>query len=147
MELIIEKQWLLILLVFLGVVLYLALLRARERKWIANRFGEDKIIAMSFGVEYFGKSSEQGPPRGARGFLLLLEDRLFYRGRFKKREVEIPGASITKIHHGNTHKGVDLNQSVIKIDFTAPEGHEDAVAFKVPYPPQWISAMEKAFRA
>ncbi len=145
MEFIIEKQWLLILLVFFGFIAYLAWLRARERRWIAKRFGEDKIIAMSFGVEYFGKSSEPGPPRGTRGFLLLLEDRLFFRGRFKQLEVEVPGASIIKIHHGNAHKGVDLHQSVIKIDFIAPEESKDAVAFKVPYPPQWISAMEKAF--
>lgn len=145
MDLIIEKQWFAVLLAFLGVVFYLAWARAREKRWIRSRFDEDKIIAMSFGVLCFGASSETGPPRGRRGFLLLMEDRLFYRGGFKKTELDIPAESVTRVRHGNTHRGVDLHHSVVKIDFTTPENIEETAAFKVPYPPQWISAIEKAF--
>ncbi len=147
MEMIIENQWLLILLVFFGIIFYFAWMRSRDRRWIANRFGKDKVLAMSFGVEYFGRTSEEGPPRGSRGFLLLLEDRLFFRGGLKKLELDVPGENVAKVYHGNTHKGVDLHHSVIKIDFKIPgsPGDEDTVAFKVPYPPQWITAIEKTF--
>ena len=97
---------------------------------------------MSFGVNYFGRSTEPGPPRRSSGFLLLLPDRLFYRSRLAKLELEIPQSDISSVYHDRSHKGVDLHQSVVKVDFFSDQGRKDTAAFKVPYPPQWIQAIE-----
>lgn len=130
--------------VFFGIMAYIAWVRWRDRRWIDERFGSHKIIAMSFGVNYFGSATEPGAPRKSSGFLLLLPDRLFYRSRLKKLELEIPAASIARVYHDKSHKGVDLHQSLVKIDFINKENKKDTAAFKVPYPPQWINAIDNS---
>ena len=136
------QQWLIIAVVFFGIMAYIAWIRWRDRKWIDERFGGHKIIAMSFGVNYFGSASEPGAPRKSSGFLLLLPDRIFYRSRLKKLELEIRAKDIARVYHDKTHKGVNLHQSLVKIDFINDNNEKDTAAFKVPYPPQWINAIE-----
>ena len=140
-----NQQWILIAVVFFGIIGYIALMRRRDRKWIDARFGSRQILAMSFGVNFFGRASEPGKPRRSSGFLLLLSDQLFYRSRVKKIELEIPGNRIERIYHDRHHKGVNLHQSLVKIDFLNDQNQKDTAAFKVPYPPQWMQAIENAF--
>lgn len=140
-----NQQWILIAVVFFGIIGYIALMRRRDRKWIDARFGSRQILAMSFGVNFFGRASEPGKPRRSSGFLLLLSDQLFYRSRVKKIELEIPGNRIARIYHDRHHKGVNLHQSLVKIDFLNDQNQKDTAAFKVPYPPQWMQAIENAF--
>jgi hypothetical protein len=136
------QQWMIIAVVFFGIMAYIAWIRWRDRKWIDERFGSHKILAMSFGVNYFGSATEPGSPRRSSGFLLLLPDRLIYRSRFKKLELEIPAIRIVRVYHDRNHKGVNLHQSLVKIDFINSGNEKDTAAFKVPYPPQWINAIE-----
>ena len=142
MEFLGNQQWLIIAVIFFGIIGYIALMRWRDRRWIEERFGSQPVLAMSFGVNFFGKTSEAGKLRKSSGFLLLLPDRLFYRSRVKKIELEIPSARIARIYHDRTHKGVDLHQSLVKIDFLNDRNQKDTAAFKVPYPPQWMQAIE-----
>ena len=144
MDFLAKQEWILIALIFFGVIAYISWLRWRDRKWIENRFGSQNILAMSFGINYFGRATEPGAPRKSSGFLLLLSDRLFYRSRLKKMELEIPAASIARVYHDRSHKGVDLHQSLVKVDFINSRQEKDTAAFKVPYPPQWINAIENA---
>ena len=137
-----NQQWILIALVFFGIIAYIAWIRWRDRKWIEQRFGGHKILAMSFGVNYFGRATESGPPRKSSGFLLLLSDRLFYRSRLKKIELEIPASSISRVYHDRSHKGIELHQSLVKVNFINEKKEKDTAAFKVPYPPQWMQAIE-----
>ena len=139
-----NQQWIIIALVFFGIIAYIAWVRRMDRKWIEARFGSRKILAMSFGVNYFGRATEPGAPRKSSGFLLLLSDRLFYRSRLKKIELEIPAVGIARVYHDRSHKGVELHQSLVKIDFINSQNQKDTAAFKVPYPPQWIQAIENA---
>jgi hypothetical protein len=143
-EMLKQQEWLVIAVVFFGIMAYIAWVRWRDRKWIEVRFGSHKILAMSFGVNYFGSISESGRPRKSSGFLLLLPDRLFYRSRVKKLELEIPATRIERVYHDRSHKGVNLHQSLVKIDFRNNRNQKDTAAFKVPYPPQWINAIENA---
>ena len=142
MEILKQQQWLLIALVFFGIMAYIAWVRWQDRKWIDRRFGGHKVLAVSFGVNFFGSAAEPGTPRKSSGFLLLFSDRLFYRSRVKKIELEIPAARIARIYHDRTHKGTDLHQSLVKIDFLNDRNQKDTAAFKVPYPPQWMQAIE-----
>ena len=54
----------------------------------------------------------------------------------------LPGSRIHRVYPGHAHKGVDLHQSVVIIEFLTAGGVKDAAAFKVPYPPQWVHAIE-----
>lgn len=142
MQMLQHQQWAYFALIVLGIIAYIAFIRWRDRRWIEDRFGSRKVHAMSFGVNYWGCTTEPGKPRRSAGFLLLLEDRLFYRSRLKKIELEIPAGKIARVYHDRSHKGVDLHQSLVKIDFLNSNGERDTAAFKVPYPPQWITAIE-----
>ena len=142
MEILKNQQWLIIAVVFFGIMAYIAWVRWQDRKWIDRRFGTDNVLAISFGVNFFGSATDPGKPRKSSGFLLLLPDRLFYRSRIKKLELEIPAARIARVYHDRSHKGVNLHQSLVKIDFINAHHERDTAAFKVPYPPQWINAIE-----
>jgi hypothetical protein len=144
LEILKQQQWLIIAIVFFGIIAYIAFIRWRDRKWIDRRFDSDKVLAISFGVNYFGGAAEPGKPRKSSGFLLLLPDRLFYRSRVKKLEVDIPATKIARVYHDRSHKGVNLHQSLVKIDYINARDERDTAAFKVPYPPQWINAIENS---
>jgi hypothetical protein len=133
--------------VFLGLALAflggVAWRRWRDRRWIDGRFGAGRVRMQSFGVGCFGLASQPGPPRRTRGFLLLLPDRLFFRSPWSGREIDIPLGRITAVVPDHRHKGVELNQSIIVIEFTSADGRPDSVAFRLPYPPQWVRAIER----
>jgi hypothetical protein len=57
-------------------------------------------------------------------------------------ELEIPAARIARVYHDRVYKGVDMHQTLLKIDFTNSRNEKDTAAFKVPYPPQWMLAIE-----
>jgi hypothetical protein len=144
-----DHQWLLIALVFFGVMGYVVWIRWRDRLWIDRKYGLGTARIMSFGVNYFGSTRQPVTRRPSSGFLLLLPDRLVYRSRLGKQLIEIQGDRITDVTHGNSVGGVKLHQSVVKIAFEDPgEGRAAVtVAFKVPYPPQWIAAIRTSFIA
>lgn len=145
-NLIVHQQWLLIAIIFFGIIGYIAWIRWRDNKWIESRFGKRQTLAISFGVNYFGRATEPGTPKRSSGFLLLFPDRLFYRSRMASLEVDIPTNLIHRVYHGTSHKGVELHQSVVKVDFFTYDGQKDAVAFKVPYPPQWIQVISSTLQ-
>jgi len=62
-----NQQWVIIAIVFFGIIGYISWVRWRDRKWIDERFGGHKILAMSFGVNYFGRAAEPGSPRKSSG--------------------------------------------------------------------------------
>lgn len=143
MQMIQHQQWVYFALIVFGIIAYIAFIRWRDRRWIEARFGNHNVRAMSFGVNYYGSAREPGKPRRSAGFLLLLGDRIFYRSRIKTMELEILGFQIARVYHDRSHKGVDLHQSLVKIDYMNSDGERDTAAFKVPYPPQWINAIEQ----
>ena len=57
-------------------------------------------------------------------------------------ELAIPAAGIARVYHDRSHKGVNLCQSLVEIDFLSVRREKDTAAFKVPYPPQWMQAIE-----
>lgn len=147
MNLFADQEWLLIALVFFGVMGYVVWIRWRDRIWIERHYGLKTARIMSFGVNYFGTRSRPATRRPSSGFLLLLPDRLVYRSRLAKQLIEIPGDQISHVTHGNSLGGVELHQSVVKITFDDPDKGMEAVAFRVPYPPQWIAAIRASFVA
>jgi hypothetical protein len=142
MEGITNPNWLIFALLFLGIIFYLAYMRQRETKRITDKFDRERIIITSFGVNYYGLESEPGGPLRSAGALVLLKDGIYYRARYAKRELHIPGSAITYIGVTNVHKGKDLHQSVVVLQFLSPEGREERAAFRIPYPGQWVSAIK-----
>jgi hypothetical protein len=142
MEGITNPSWLIFALLFLGVIFYLAYMRQRETKRITDKFDKERIVITSFGVNYYGLESEPGGPLRSAGALVLLKDGIYYRARFARRELHIPGSAITYIGVTNVHKGKDLHHTVVVLQFLSAEGREERAAFRIPYPGQWVSAIK-----
>jgi hypothetical protein len=137
-----NPHWLIFALTFLGIIFYLAYMRQRESKRITEKFDKNDIIITSFGVNYYGLESEPGGPLRSAGALVLLKSGIWYRARYAKRELFIPGSAITYIGVTNIHKGKDLHQTVVVLQFLNQEGKEEKAAFRIPYPAQWVSAIK-----
>jgi hypothetical protein len=137
-----NPNWLIFAVLFILIMFYLVYMRQRETKRIADKFDKDRIVITSFGVNYYGLESEPGGPLRSAGALVLLKDGIYYRARFANRELYIPGSVITYIGVTNVHKGKDLHQSVVVLQFLSEEGREDKAAFRMPYPAQWVAAIK-----
>jgi hypothetical protein len=137
-----NPRWLVFALLFLGIIFYLAYMRQRETKRITDKFDKQDIIITSFGVNYYGLESEPGGPLRSAGVLVLLKDGIYYRARFANRELVISGSAITYIGVTNVHKGKDLHQSVVVLQFLNQDGKEEKAAFRIPYPAQWVAAIK-----
>jgi hypothetical protein len=137
-----NPNWLIFAVLFILVMFYLVYMRQRESKRIADKFDNNEIIITSFGVNYYGLESEPGGPLRSAGALVLLKSGIYYRARYAKRELLIPGSAITYIGVSNVHKGKDLHQTVVILQFLSQDGKEDKAAFRVPYPAQWIAAIK-----
>lgn len=140
-----DQSWMLIALIFFGVLFFVVWMRWRDQRWIENRFGKEGIMAVSFGVEYYEKIKDSDRIKRHSGFLLLLSDRLFFRSRKAKIQVEITRSCASRVYHDHVLQGIELNQSVVKLDFISAAGQADSAAFKVPYPPNGSRLLKTPF--
>lgn len=134
--------WLSFAVLFLAIIAALASLRQRETRRIQEKFDAREIVITSFGVNYFGLESEPGGPLRSAGVLVLVKDGLWYRARFARRELFIPGRAITYIGVTQTHKGRQLHQQAIVVHFLNAAGRQDKAAFRLPLPAQWVAAIK-----
>ncbi len=130
---------------FLCVVIGMTWLTYKEKKWIRNTYKKEDIIALGFGVTCYGLSSDQGPPKRYKGFLLIHRGGLLFKNRFSNTRFDVPGEFIQKAYPASSHKGARLYKSAVKIDFSTSRERMDTIAFKLAYPPQWIEIIKKAF--
>jgi hypothetical protein len=137
-----NPNWLIFAVLFILVMFYLVYMRQRESKRIADKFDRQEIIITSFGVNYYGLESEPGGPLRSAGALVLLRHGIYYRARYATRELYIPGPAITYIGVSNVHKGKDLHQTVVVLQFLSQDGKEEKAAFRMPYPAQWVAAIK-----
>ncbi len=135
------QHWVLIALIFFGILAYIVFLRWQDQRWIDKKYGSENVRAISYGVNYYGRTSDEGKVRRSTGVLVLLTDRLFFRSRRARLEMEIPGKNVLNVYHDVRHRGEELHQSLMMVEFINENKRKDTAAFKVPYPPQWIQSV------
>ena len=137
-----NTSWIYFVIVFVGVIAYIALMQRIETRRIMNKFSKGAVVFMSFGVNYFGLESEPGGPARSTGAMAFIKDGLYYRARHSGRELFIPGGTITNIEIIDQHKGKPLHQKVVGIIFLNQEGKVDRAAFRLPHPVRWVDAIK-----
>jgi len=130
---------------FLCAITGMTWLTYKDKRWVRKNYKKEDIIALGFGITCYGLSSDQGAPKKHKGFLLIHRGGLLFKTRFSDIMFDIPGESIQKVYHANSHKGAKLYQSAVKIDFLTSGKITDTIAFKLAYPAQWIKIIEKTF--
>ena len=148
----IHSESMMILALFFSILFYFSWMRRKDRKWIEQCFGSDEILAISFGAIRFQRRPLKSDAKKQKGCLILLSHGLVFKPNasifqsgVEKQVFEILKEDAQTARHSASHKGCDLNQSVINVDFLNAAGGMDSAAFKVPYPPQWLGAIEKCF--
>ncbi|MFO7850509.1 MAG: hypothetical protein R6V67_11160 [Spirochaetia bacterium] len=141
-----DQSWLIMGFIIFGFIILLAVMRNIESRRVYKKFDNDSILLTGFGVNYFGLSSEPGKPLRSAGSLVLLKDGLYYRARILNREVFIPGDSISGLEVVDYHKGINLHQKALAVNFRNKEkGSPDRAVFRIPYPNNWITAIRGVF--
>ena len=130
---------------FLSFIFGMTWLAYRDKKWVRQNYKKEDIIALGFGILCYGVSSDQGAPKKHKGFLLIHRGGVLFKGRFSDTLFDIPGKSIQKVYHADSHKGAKLYRLAVKIDFLIPEKTIDTIAFKMAYPAQWMKIIGKSF--
>ena len=140
-----DSGWIFFGVLFIGALVFLAVMRRVETKRIFTKFKEDDILMTAFGVNYFGLESEKGGPARSAGAIVLTKTGLWYRARFKNLEIFIPGNTITRVGVTDTHKGKPLHQNALSIVFINEKKVLDKAAFRIPYPDRWYGGLNNLF--
>ena len=138
-------SWLYLFIIFAAVIGYFAFIQRRDTNNVLARFDRENVLLTSFGVNYFGRVSEPGGPARSSGILVLLKEGLYYKARFSKRELFIPGENLKKIEIIEVFKNKPLHQKVLAFIFLDENGNEDKTAVRIPHPEQWVAAIKSTF--
>ncbi|MFW5768442.1 MAG: hypothetical protein ACOCYA_00160 [Spirochaetota bacterium] len=138
-------NWFIFFGIFMAVIAFLAIVRQIETRRIFSKFSKNDVILLTFGVNYFGVESEPGRPDKSSGALVLTKEGLYYRARYARKELFIPGRHIVKLEVIEALKGRPLNQKAVGIFFKNADGERDLAAFRIPHSAQWARAIKKLF--
>ena len=133
----------LIAVLFIFALVLFAWFKQRDARNVRERFKD--ILIATYGVQYFGRESEKGDLLDSSGQLLFLKQGLFYRGRFDKRELMIPKEKLISVAVTDHHKGKLTYQVCLAIYFMNESEIIDRAAFTIPYPKQFIEAINHFF--
>jgi len=140
-----NNSWILFTVLFLGAVAFLAIMRQVEIRRIYKKFDYNDVLLLSFGVNYFGCETEPGGLSKSSGALALTRSEIYYRARYRKRELRISGSSVAQIEVTDMHKGKPLHQQAIAIYFVNEYGTRDKAVFRIPHPAKWVNMINSMF--
>lgn len=140
-----DSGWIFFGIIFIGALVFLAVMRRIETNRISLKFAADDILMTAFGVNYFGLESEPGGPARSVGAVVLTNTGLWYRARFRDLDLFIPGGAITRVGVTDTHKGKPLHQNALSIVFINEKKVLDKAAFRIPYPDRWYGGLNNLF--
>ena len=141
----INKSWLIFAVIFIGIVVFMAIIRRIETNRIMTKFDKDDFLLLSFAVNYFGRESEPGRLVRSSGALVLTKTELYYRARYRTNELTIEGTSIAEIDVTDVFKGKPLNQQAIAIYYINEFGNRDKAVFRIPHSVKWVNLINSRF--
>jgi hypothetical protein len=132
---------------FLGAIVAagaVTFLFARRRifRHVRAELGHDSLLlaAGAWVGGYSGAVEERGS--AAPGVLMLLSTGLYFHSWVGRREVFIPGASISWIGVTDAREASRWERPRIVVRFLNAAGKEDGIAIRLLYPTQWVAAIK-----
>jgi hypothetical protein len=120
-----------------------AFVRRRILRNVQGELGQNALLlAAGARVGGYNGSSEGRRPSLALGILMLLSSGLYFHSWTGRREVFIPGPSISWIGVSEGREGSRVNRHRIVVRFLDAEGKQDGVAIRLMYPEQWVEAIK-----
>jgi hypothetical protein len=124
-----------------------AIARRRVLHHVRSELGQDALL-MTAGARVGGQNgSASGKRPGKRpqvsiGILMLLSSGLYFHSWTGRREVFIPGPSISWIGVSESREGSRVERHRIVVRFLNASGKEDGVAIRLMYPEHWVDAIK-----
>ena len=130
-------------IVIAGLAVTFAVARRRILRHVQGELGQNSLL-LSAGARVGGYDgqSEGRRPSPAIGILMLLSSGLYFHSWGGRREVFIPGPSISWIGVSESRQGSRMERHRIVVRFLNASGKEDGVAIRLMYPEQWVDAIK-----
>ena len=130
-------------IVVAALAMTFAIARRRVLRHVRTELGPDALL-LAAGARVRGQngaSSGQGHAVAA-GILMLLTNGLYFHSWSGRREVFIPGPSISWIGVSESRAGSRAEKHRIMVRFLNASGKEDGVAIRLMYPEHWVDAIK-----
>jgi hypothetical protein len=120
-----------------------ALVRRRILRHVQGELGQGSLL-LATGARVGVCDGQAGgrQPSPSVGILMLLSNGLYFRSLTGRREVFVPGASISWIGVPEDRDGRRAAGRSIVVRFLNASGKQDGVAIRLLYPEQWVEAIK-----
>jgi len=130
-------------IVIAALAMSFAIARRRVLRHIRGELGQDALLlAAGARVGGYNGASSRTRPSAAVGILMLLSSGLYFHSWSGRREVFIPGPSISWIGVSESREGSRMERHRIVVRFLNTSGKEDGVAIRLMYPEHWVDAIK-----
>jgi hypothetical protein len=130
-------------IVIAALAVTFVVVRRRILRHVQGELGQNALLlAAGARVGGYDGLSEGQRPTLAVGILMLLSSGLYFHSWTGRREVFIPGASISWIGVPEEPEGGRAEGHRIVVRFLNASGKQDGVAIRLMYPEQWVDAIK-----
>jgi hypothetical protein len=120
-----------------------AVVRQRILQHVQGELGQNSLLlATGARVGVYDGQTEGRQPSPSVGILMLLSNGLYFRSLTGRREVFVPGASISWIGVPEERERRRTEGRGIVVRFLNASGKQDGVAIRLLYPEQWVEAIK-----
>jgi hypothetical protein len=116
--------------------------RRRIMHHVAEELGSDALLLSAGARVGESGSGEDGRSLRSAGILMLLSNGLYFHAWFGRREVFVPGPSISWIGVSEARDVPRAERHGIVVRFLNAAGKEDGISIQLLYPAQWVSAIK-----
>jgi hypothetical protein len=138
-------EWIVLCLgiVIASLAVAYAVLRRGILRHVQGELGQDSLL-LAAGARVGGYDGSPGPtrPSAALGILMLLSTGLYFHSWTGRREVFVPGPSISWIGVAEGREGGRVEKHQVVVRFLNASGKQDGVAIQLMYPAQWVDAIK-----
>lgn len=131
-----------LVLVFIRIIFYLKALKNRKEKKVRKKFEGKNILHFDAGANFFGiQSVGMGQVRG-NGVLVLTDTELFFEMWAPTKELSVPVSHIKSVESVKIFLGKTKGWPLVRVNFQNENGRDDAAAWLVGNPKEWIEAIQ-----
>lgn len=131
-------------LVFFGLIFVsVKLLLSRVRNNLSGRYPKQSRRLACPMANFFGVRSRGYRQVRGNGILLLTDSELFFRMLLPSKELLIPLTDVTSVETARSFLGKSKLRKLFQVNFRNSQGAEDAAAWLVKEPDQWIAAVRE----
>ena len=133
-------MWILGFIGLIVIVLFFRFVKRKEielEKAFQKRFSGQNIHIMDKTARIIAQQSHGYSQKAGMGYLVLTSQELYFKMQLLNREISIPASSLLNVGETRRMLGKNPLRTMLKVDFKAMDGKEDAIALLVKDLPRW----------